>query len=753
MLGMGWFPDQPGGLNRYFRSLHRALEDAGETPSAVVLGPASDAPSSVRVVGRSTLPLLLRIPLFSFAAWQAALNTNLIDAHFALYAFGLTLLPGGLDRPLVVHFQGPWADESTLAGNGAVSVRAKRRIERRVYRQADLAVVLSPAFRQVLVEGYGVAPWRVQVVVPGVDLVRFAPGDREEARTRFGVPHNAWTVLAVRRLVPRMGIDILLDAWVQVVAASPECLLLIVGEGSDRSALQRRATTLGLGSNVRFLGFLAEADLPAAYRAADASVVPTTALEGFGLVTLESLASGTPVVVTDIDGLADVPAQLDPGSVVPAGDKAALAKRLADAANGTRPLTDSVACRSFAERFSWDAVRRRHVELYGKVLVRERRPISVVYLDHVAQLSGGELALARLLPALAEVDAHVILGADGPLVEHLQEAGISAEVMALAPKARELRRGQVTYRPPVSSVLYTAAYVVRLARRLRTLRPDLVHTNSLKAALYGGVAARLAGVPVVWHIRDRIAADYLPAPAVSLVRIMARWLPTSVITNSDATLATIEAHTRRARRIWSGVPLHSTVDQVRHRPAEGPLVVGMVGRLAPWKGQHVFLRAFALACHSKGDRAVLVGGALFGEDAYEQSLLDLIDELGIGGRVELLGHRNDVVELLGGFDILVHASVTPEPFGQVVVEGMAAGLPVIATEGGPSEVMTDGVDGLLVPRNDIEAMARALRRLAGDPGLRAELGRRARKTAEKFTPEAAANELMAVYRQCRAGNG
>ncbi|OWY61204.1 hypothetical protein B7486_65020, partial [cyanobacterium TDX16] len=149
-----------------------------------------------------------------------------------------------------------------------------------------------------------------------------------------------------------------------------------------------------------------------------------------------------------------------------------------------------------------------------------------MYLDHCAQLSGGEVALARMLGAMPEVEAVVVLAEDGPLVPRLEQVGAHVEVLELDPSVAGLRRGTVTGSGLGLGVLRrTFRHVGRLRRRLRTLHPDVVHTNSLKAALYGGVAGRLAGIPVVWHVRDRIAPDYLPRPAVLLVRVLAAVLP------------------------------------------------------------------------------------------------------------------------------------------------------------------------------------------------------------------------------------
>jgi glycosyltransferase involved in cell wall biosynthesis len=369
----------------------------------------------------------------------------------------------------------------------------------------------------------------------------------------------------------------------------------------------------------------------------------------------------------------------------------------------------------------------------------------VVFVDHVARLSGGETALLRLLPALVEqVDVRVILGEDGPLVDRLEELDVPVEVVAIAPELRDMRRG--TVRPGGLSMRALAPLprvVLRLASRLRALRPDLVHTNSLKAALYGGAAGRLAGVPVIWHLRDRVSDDYLPARAVTLVRLASRILPTAVVANSRTTLDTLPPM-QPSQVVYD--PLPRDLEPHPRGARADDLTVGIVGRLAPWKGQHVFLEAFANAFRGSAARARVIGGALFGEDDYESSLRRQAGELGIADQVEFRGFQEDVWSELADLDVLAHCSVTPEPFGQVVLEGMAAGLPVVASgAGGPTELISDGVDGLLVPPADAEALAAALVRLRDDDALRERLARAARSRALAFTPERAAQQVIGVY--------
>jgi glycosyltransferase involved in cell wall biosynthesis len=377
------------------------------------------------------------------------------------------------------------------------------------------------------------------------------------------------------------------------------------------------------------------------------------------------------------------------------------------------------------------------------------RRLRVVFLDHVARFSGGEIALLRLLPTLArEVDVQVLLGEEGPLVEEMAAVGLAVEVVALPVRLREVRKD--TVRPGklrLREVAPLPGYVFRLAGRLRELAPDIVHTNSLKAALYGGAAGRLAGVPVVWHIRDRISDDYLPASAVRLVRLAGRVLPSAVVANSQTTLETLP-HVR-----WSGVVPNPVVPDTvedwssRRRDRSSALTFGISGRLAPWKGQLLFLEAFAAAFRGTEARAHVVGAAMFGEDEYSACLQRRATELGIGEQVEFRGFRADIWKEFAELDVLVHSSVIPEPFGQVVLEGMAAGLPVVAPNaGGPAELITDGVDGLLVAPGEVEALATALKRLHDDPALRDRLGEAARVTASAFTPERAARQLVENYR-------
>jgi glycosyltransferase involved in cell wall biosynthesis len=743
MIGKGWFPDEVGGLDRYFTNLFRKLSDLPTVaPKALIVGPAAGAPEGVTVSSSHDAPLLRR--LVSGVRAARSLDADVVDAHFALYALlPLWLTPLG-KVPLLVHFHGPWADE---ARSGAVQGVLKRRLERAVYRRATRCVTLTHAFKRVLVERYGVAPWKIVVEAPGVDREQFSPGDQAAARVKLGIADAVFVACCVRRLVPRMGIDHLIEAWAAVNERRDGSMLLIAGDGPLKQELKDQATALGVRENVRFMGRVSDADLVAVYRAADVNVVPTVAHEGFGLVVLEAAACGAPSVVTNVGGLPEAIRDLDSSLVVAPGSPEVLSDRLI-AALPSR--TDALA---FSERFGWGEVAQRNLRLLHQVTETPapQRKMRVVYLDHVAQLSGGEIALLRLLPHLSDVEAHVILAEDGPFADSLAAEGISVEVFPMSERARGVRKEKV--RPghlSAGAIFGSIVYTLRIARRLRQLNPDLVHTNSLKAGFYGAIAARLAGVPVIWHARDRIAADYLPRAAVSLARAFIRRFASAVIANSQATLRTL-GEPSRATVVYSVIPevIHES-GPWDARQNRRTLTFGIVGRLAPWKGQHVFLDAFARAFPEGEQRAVVIGAALFGqgEQQYAADLAEQACALGISGRVEFRGFQSDIPLELESIDVLVHASTTPEPFGQVIVEGMAAGVAVVATAaGGPLELISDEVDGLLYPLGAVDSLAQILARLDSDPKLRERLGRAAQKRAEDFRPGPVADHVHALYTQ------
>ena len=401
-------------------------------------------------------------------------------------------------------------------------------------------------------------------------------------------------------------------------------------------------------------------------------------------------------------------------------------------------------------------------------ITRSTSPKTILYADHTAKLGGGEIALLNLIRALdpERFRPVAVLAEDGPLASKLRAAGVDTIVLPLDPALRETRKdtvgvGSLLKLRQVGTLL---SYSGRLARLARALRADLIHTNSLKSDIYGGIAGRLAGIPVLWHVRDSINADYLPAPAAAGFRLLSRLLPHAVVANSHSTLRQLwPKKPKSGAVVYSGVALEVTAQVVHDGYVEDaaapellespqawghPPVAALIGRIAEWKGQHVFLRAAASVRRRFPDaRFWIIGAPLFGEQEYEKSLYALTEQLGLTDCVQFLGFRDDVAALMPQIDIVVHASTLGEPFGQVVIEGMAAGKPLVATNGGAlPEIVVPGETGYLVAMGSAEEMASALERLLAAPALARALGQAGRKRVERlFTIRHTAQKMESVY--------
>lgn len=182
------------------------------------------------------------------------------------------------------------------------------------------------------------------------------------------MPDTAPVVLCARRLEKRMGIDVLISGWPSVVAEHPQAQLVIVGTGTYEGELRTMASESPASSSITFEGRVSDSRLAELYRRSTVTAIPSLSLEGFGLIALESLASGRAPIVTACGGLPDSVIGLDPSLIVPPGDKVVLAERISAALSGVRPTPTQ--CRAHAETFDWRTIARTHLDLYSSLLER-----------------------------------------------------------------------------------------------------------------------------------------------------------------------------------------------------------------------------------------------------------------------------------------------------------------------------------------------------------------------------------------------
>ncbi|MCM0621835.1 glycosyltransferase family 4 protein [Nocardioides sp. BSK12Z-4] len=301
--------------------------------------------------------------------------------------------------------------------------------------------------------------------------------------------------------------------------------------------------------------------------------------------------------------------------------------------------------------------------------------------------------------------------------------------------------------------------VMRLRSEFSTSCFDVVVARSLPSALIvSAISKRLAGTKV-WSVHDRLATDYLKSEIWTflLSRIFPKFF-TGIIANSRATLDTI--HISQSQN-WLVVP--PGIDVAAWNPADGgdyhesgATIFVVLGRISPWKGQELAIRAFhEVRLRNPETRLRIIGAPIFGEEGYLAELVALASELDLLEHISFEGHSSSPHETLQGCHVLVHSSTVPEPFGSVVVEGMASGLVVIASgEGGPVEVIGSGENGFLYEPRSVSSLATAMQTVLNmDDASRRKMAQLGMQRASKFDIATLAHEQFVWLEGVSSGHG
>jgi glycosyltransferase involved in cell wall biosynthesis len=400
----------------------------------------------------------------------------------------------------------------------------------------------------------------------------------------------------------------------------------------------------------------------------------------------------------------------------------------------------------------------------------------ILYVDSAPTLGGSVISLSELLKHLdrSRYEPTVVFYARHANIADLRALGL--DVIAWEVYAKDHRpewaaraRGSSVGKWVRQSGWGTGAYhslgfALMLARRVwpraRALQRiiderqiDLLHTNIRVGHDREGIlAAWMAGIPCVCHIRDFEKLNWFD-------RQLAARASACIYISQAVQRCHLEAGIRRnkGRVVYNGVDwaafstTQGAKEARRSLGVEGsePLV-GIVGRLEHWKGQHVFLEAMA-TIHDRmpKTRGIVIGDPVPYDLAYRDHLLALRDQLGLSEQVSFHGFQQDLPMLMAALDVLVLASISPEPFGRVLIEAMAAATPVVATDAGAArEIVQHGVEGLLVPAGDAQALAAAIVQLLSDSRLAQSMGQRGQATVrERFGVQQYVDGVEAVYRQ------
>lgn len=255
-----------------------------------------------------------------------------------------------------------------------LNIFTRKYLERNVLKKSDIIVVLSQFTEEKLRRVYRISPEKIRVIPGGINLQRFYPAnDRITLRRHLNIPQGKMILFTVRNLVPRMGLENLIYAVKEVVKTVPDIYLVLGGKGPQENDLISLTQELGMENHVKFAGFIPEAELPDYYRMADIFVLPTMDLEGFGLVTLEALACGVPVLGTPVGGTVEILSRLDSKYLFRDTQPKSMAELIIKTCQEFKDNPElwqdvSYQCRSFVEKhYSWEQNAKSLENLFTEV--------------------------------------------------------------------------------------------------------------------------------------------------------------------------------------------------------------------------------------------------------------------------------------------------------------------------------------------------------------------------------------------------
>jgi len=611
----------------------------------------------------------------------------------------------------------------------------------------DRVICCSHAVASFAMIRLGLSPGVVSVIRNGVPLRRASDQiDRDETAVRrlYGLPAGVPVIGIIGSLTPHKGHAVALQAFARLRNELPDARMLIVGDGPERERLRTQAEQSGLLPSVVFTG--RQSPVTPLMAACDVVCLPSIQREGLGLALLEAMTVGKAVVGSDLDGVREVVSAEETGALVPPNDSERLAetlawvlthpdRRRAMGANGRQRVEEL-----FSERLMLRRIEELYDDLCPVVGSSPHTPEPVLYTTCRGSLrSGGQRSLIELLTHLdrRRFRPLVLCPERGELSDRAEAMGLEAMVWPL-PK--------VTHWPSWSIV----RTVVRFLSILRRRHIRLIHTDAPRETFYAGLAATISRAVLLWHVRAS-SGDWSD-----------RWLAAF----SDRLILVADALRTRFRFFVAGedqpklAVIHNGVElqvpatlesqrsalRARLNVEPGTVVLIAVGRVEPLKGTDVLLDALSRLPRGCQDYRLLLVGPI--EHEYRNVLQAQAERLHLEQRIEYVRYQAHIQPWIAAADLVVHPS-RYEAFPRAILEAMALSKPVVASRvGGVAEAVVDGETGMLVPAEDIDALAAALERLLGDAALRERMGKAGRLRVEtSFGSEQHARSIEREYRR------
>ncbi len=385
----------------------------------------------------------------------------------------------------------------------------------------------------------------------------------------------------------------------------------------------------------------------------------------------------------------------------------------------------------------------------------------IVYLNHSGKVSGAEISLLTFFKGLRgrkEIEPILACPAEGALKERAQDMGFPIV------NTESFEAGFT--RNPLSFLGY-GVRLLRIGKKFASIveeiKADLIDANSVRAGLVASASTLFYKTPIVVHVRDCVPRNKI---GILTRRIIAR-RASKIVANSSYVahhFALDDSMFRKIDVVYNPLDLSSfdpeKVDGSQFKKmfkVNGRYsLLGVVGQISPWKGLIDVIRAMPKVLSSFPETRLLIVGepkfdtasARYDNIAYLKELKSLVEELNLKKEIIFTGERSDIPEVMKAIDLLILPS-WEEPFGRALIEAMAMEKPVISTNvGGPTEIIEDGVTGILLPPKNPEIIAQAVIELASKKKKSKEMGRRGRKEVQRrFNTDTYIAKMLSIYKK------
>ncbi|MDL2336221.1 MAG: glycosyltransferase family 4 protein [Pseudomonadota bacterium] len=651
------------------------------------------------------------------------------------------------------------------------------RLHRLMLRGIDAYVAIS----QDLVDEFragGLQANKIHHLPNGVDTDRFhaaTPQEVASIRAELMLPSDQPIALYVGVLDQRKNILWLADQWIRNDAFGTGALLLAVGpQGRDDAEghLRARLAELASAHPKRFALHDFHADVTPYYQCVDLLLLPS-AKEGLPNVVLEAMACGLPCIAAKASGSRELIVEGETGYTYAPADIAELAMAVKRCLSSLGAGMGAKARRLAEDRYSIVSIANQYEAIYARLLGIEKR---ILYVENGIGYGGAIICLRHLVRNIdrSMFEPMVITGLGD---NKYQEIANEARWKHIPDKRIDIismkrRLSTLTWpdkfpglRWAINQVLSRLDDLVNfLPSLIQTLwtvlrfKPDLIHVNNEPLCNRAAVlAGKLLNIPVVSHVRgdqqgSLMMRSFFKLPDYFIA--VSQWVSESI--------GRIGVSEQKRTFIYDGIELeklnlHADGEAFRHFHGilQNSFVIGLVGLLIPWKGQKLFLEAIRPLAHQIPDAIFAIVGGTPDEFRYfESELRELADEPILRGRVVFTGHVSDMASVYNGLNVIVSASISPEPLGTMIIEAMTMARPIIAPDhGGAVEMIENGKTGLLFRPGDAHDLASKISLLRNDIELCKAIGQSARLHALKvFSISEHVRQVQKVYKKILGNN-